>query len=281
MKARTKGNTERTARDKGLIRHEATQHHLSCRQIITKLDLPVHKTTVSRVLNGSAHIKWTKPKLKPKLTNQHEANRLEFAQKHMHWAKEWHHVIFSDEKKFNLDGPDCNSHYWHDLRNPEAIRSKRKFGGGTVMVWGAFSSYAKLAICWISTKMNSNNYCELLEDILIPHLEEHLDNLPVFQQDNASIHVSNYSKARFEHKEITVLEWPACSPDCNPIENLWGIMASKVYANGRQFSSVKDLKACIKECWQEIVTQTMKNLIDSMPKRIFELIKNQGGPTKY
>lgn len=281
FKVRTRGNSKLTARQKGQIRDEATKSHLSCRQIITKLDLPVHKSTVSRVLNASSHIKWTKPKPKPKLTSQHKINRLKFAQNHMHWTTEWHHVIFSDEKKFNLDGPDCYSHYWHDLRDKEAVRSKRNFGGQTQMVWGGFSYDSKLPICWISTKMNSTNYCDLLEDVLIPHLEEYQDDSAVFQQDNASIHVSRQSKAWFEAKEITVLEWPACSPDLNPIENLWGILASKVYANGRQFNNVKDLKACIRECWEQIDAQTIQNLVTSMPKRIFEVIKNKGGPTKY
>lgn len=281
IKKRTKGNSKLSARQKGQIQEEATKNHLNCRQIIAKLDLPVNKATVSRVLNESPHIKWTKPKPKPRLTPKHKVNRLQFAQSHMSWTEQWRQVIFSDEKKFNLDGPDCYSHYWHDLRDKDVTRSKRNFGGGTVMVWGGFSYNSKLPICWISTKMNSVNYCDLLEEVLVPFLEDHLDDEVIFQQDNASIHVSRQTKSWFEAKEIIVLEWPACSPDCNPIENLWGILASKVYANGRQFSTVHELKACIKECWEEINQETLKKLVDSMPKRIFEVIKNKGGATKY
>ena len=37
----------------------------------------------------------------------------------------------------------------------------------------------------------------------------------------------------FEKKQVKVLKWPARSPDLNPIQNLWSILAAKVYANGK------------------------------------------------
>lgn len=55
-------------------------------------------------------------KSKPNLTKKHKEARLKFAEEHMHWGDLWQNVIFSDEKKFNFDGPDCYSFYWHDLK---------------------------------------------------------------------------------------------------------------------------------------------------------------------
>ncbi|ETN79592.1 hypothetical protein NECAME_09732 [Necator americanus] len=43
-------------------------------------------------------------------------------------------VVFSDEKKFNLDGSDGSRHYWHDLRRNPICCSRRNFGGRSVMV---------------------------------------------------------------------------------------------------------------------------------------------------
>ena len=81
---------------------------------------------------------------KPRLTALHKKKILQFAKDHMHWIQEWQNVIFSDEKKFNLDGLDCYIYYWHHLDAKLVTRSKRNFGGGTVMVWGAFCYQRKL-----------------------------------------------------------------------------------------------------------------------------------------
>ena len=77
------------------------------------------------------------------------------------------------------------------------------------------------------------------------------------------------------------MEWPACSPDLNPIENLWGILSRKVYENGKQFEYTLDLKTLIREAWNVISIETIQNLVTSMSSRIFEVIKNSGSNTKY
>lgn len=199
----------------------------------------------------------------------------------MDFGEKWKYVVFSDEKKFNLDGPDGFSYYWHDLRKNNAPRLSRNFGGGSLMTWAAFCINGKTPICFISTKMKSINYTDLLEDVLIDFLENNLEDQVIFQQDNAPIHKSRETMAWFESKNIEVMRWPAYSPDLNPIENLWGILSRKVYENGRQFSSIQELRGEVNRCWQEIQPMTLQSLINSMPNRIFEVIKNHGGPTKY
>ncbi|GMF38838.1 unnamed protein product [Phytophthora lilii] len=59
----------------------------------------------------------------------------------------------------------------------------------------------------------------------------------VFQQDNASIHASRETKAFLQEQQVDTMVWPARSPDCNRIENVWSAMAARVYAHGRHSST--------------------------------------------
>ena len=50
-------------------------------------------------------------------------------------------VIFSDEKKFNLDGSDGLASYWRDLGKEPCYFLRRGFAGGSGMVGTAFSRF--------------------------------------------------------------------------------------------------------------------------------------------
>lgn len=85
----------------------------------------------------------------------------------------------------------------------------------------------------------------------------------------------------FEEHEVNLLDFPPRSPDLNPIENLWGLLARKVYSEGRHFQSKGDLISYIKQEWENLDQEILKNLIQSMPNRIYEVILKKGSYTKY
>nr|CAD2168795.1 unnamed protein product [Meloidogyne enterolobii] len=150
-----------------------------------------------------------------------------------------------DEKKWNCDGPDGLSSYWHDLRKEKRMFKKRGFGGGSLITWGAITKFGRLALVFVDGRMNSEAYQKLLTDNLLPLLHKFHRFKWLFQQDNASIHSSASTKRWFKENNVNVLDWPARSPDLNIIENVWGILARDVYENARQFDNVKLLREAI------------------------------------
>lgn len=55
--------------------------------------------------------------------------------------------------------------------------------------------------------MNSSEYQALLETELVPHLNEFQRLSFVFDQDNASVHVSQSAKLWLENHQIALLEY--------------------------------------------------------------------------
>ncbi len=82
-------------------------------------------------------------------------------------------------------------------------------------------------------------------------------------------------------KKIEYLDWPSVSTDLNPIENVWGIHVRRVYANGVRYKSVKELNEKIMLEWNKISLDELNKLVDSMPNRVIDVIKYNGGATKY
>ena len=175
-----------------------------------------------------------------------------------------------------MDGPDGNQFYWHDLRKEEEYFSKRPSGGGSIMIWAAFGYNRKTQIVFLKGRQKSEDYINVMRNHLLPNAENLAGENWIFKQDNASIHVSKYSKKWFSDQKINLVDWPTKSPDLNLIENLWGILLRKVYSNGRQFHSVPQLKAEIVKCWDEIPLETTQRLVDSMHQRIVKLLITNG-----
>ena len=268
--------------DSRRLLREASKGEKSAGTLTRELELPISKRRAQQILSGSPLLKYRKAKIAPPLTPMHREKRLQWARERAGWnMQKWGQVIFSDEKKFNLDGPDGLSYYWHDLRKDEKILSRRQMGGGSLMIWGAFSERGTSTLAIISGRQNSTKYIATLENYLLPFAEEMHSNGSQFQQDNASIHTSKLTDSWFTAKDIDVMIWPARSPDLNPIENVWGLLARAVYGGCRQFRTVDELRAAVLEEWAKLDRRYLYALVKSMHKRCLDVIEASGRKTLY
>jgi len=149
------------------------------------------------------------------------------------------------------------------------------------MVWAGFGYAGKSPLCFIPTRTNAEIYIELLETVLIEFAGDIYGDEWIFQQDNAPIYTARKTKDFRAASKKPLLQWPAISPDLNPIEDLWGILSNKVYKNDRQFDTVKILKKALIKEWDQINTTTLQNLTTSMPNRINKIFIKKGKHINY
>ncbi len=145
----------------------------------------------------------------------------------------------------------------------------------SVMVWGAMSSAGVGPLCFLRSKVNTAVYQEVLELFVLPAADQLYGDADfIFQQDLAPAHSAKATSTWFKDHGIPVLNWPANSPDLNPIENLWGIVKRKMrYARP---NNAEELKATIRATWALITPEQCHRPINSMPRRIAAVIQAKG-----
>ena len=98
---------------------------------------------------------------------------------------------------------------------------------------------------------------------------------------NCPIHTSASTRRWIFDHQLNVTDWPAKSPDLNPIENAWGYLVHHVYKDGKQYYSLNDLREAIIREWDGMAQDFIKKLIDSMPKRVAKVVEVNGKAIGY
>ena len=123
------------------------------------------------------------------------------------------------------------------------------------------------------TSVDSQSY---IANCLVPS-KKFLHKGKILQQDGARCHHSAETSKFFEENGIkTLQDWPPYSPDLNPIETLWAILAKRVSDMGPR--SEEKLIQFTKEVWDEIPQRLINRLSLSFRIRLLK-VKSKGGDT--
>ena len=224
-----------------------------------------------------------RPCTAPRLLRHHRRARRHWCRNVRRWTLiHWRRIWFSDESRFQLYRHDGRMRIYRRRNEryiPQCIRGVDRYGGGSVMVWGAISMNGRTNLVQVQGNLTAVRY---REEILSRHLVPVMDiRREIFQQDNAKPHTARLTMEYLANTNVTVLPWPSKSPDLNPIEHLWDLLDRRLRRRQRQPQTRQQLMDALQDEWRQIPQRQIRRLIQSMPRRIRAVLQAQGGNTRY
>ena len=216
------------------------------------------------------------------ITKKQRVDRLAFANYHIQANTDWSNAIFVDESSFYLD----NNYRWLWRKRgefeEELVQRRRPKYLKKVMLFGGISTKWKSPLISIDQSVDAINYVDEFVDNagIIPEMNKHYGYRNWFLvQDGATPHTSEETIDYLKTYCNVLDNWPANSPDFNPIENLWGIVKRRV--EELQPQSVDDLIKISFDTWENVTQQEIQNLISSVPNRLLACINANGMHSGY
>ncbi|GFS78609.1 transposable element Tcb1 transposase [Trichonephila clavipes] len=182
-----------------------------------------------------------------RLISRHRRDRREWATEHVNWRRnEWSNVLFSDESRFSVHPSNRRIFIWRECgsrNNLASVHECVRFGGGGVLVYGSISIDGHTDLYNIRDgTLTAHRYRdEILRPIVVPYAAAIGDDF-ILMDDNSRPHLANLVEDFLFGEGIVRMEWPASSPDMNPIEHVWDALGNEFLATNHPHKLSKNWK---------------------------------------
>ncbi|GFY10515.1 transposable element Tcb2 transposase [Trichonephila clavipes] len=246
---------------------------------------PISRFTVARRLHGGGLFARRPVRCVP-LTPAHRRRRSLWCREHRNWRdNECGRVLFTDESRFSLSSDYHRILIWRERgsrNHPSNIIERDKYGGRGVLVWGGIMLGSRTDLhLFDAGSVNGTRYCN---EILLPyvHLFRGAMGLQfLFMADNAPCHRTVAAEYLLESEDIERMNWPALSPDLNPIEHVWDFLGRRLAARTLQPVTIRELRLALQDEWAAMPQQLIDTLIFSMDSRCETCLLVRGDHIPY
>ncbi|GFX85134.1 transposable element Tcb2 transposase [Trichonephila clavipes] len=220
------------------------------------------------------------------LTPAHRRRRSLWCREHRNWRdNEWGRVLFTDESRFSLSSDSHRILIWRERESrnhPSNIIERDRYGARGVLVWGGimFGSRTDLHI-FDTGSVNGTRYCNeiLLQNVRLFRGAMGLQFL--FMDDNAPCHRTVAAEQLLESEDIERMDWPARSPDLNPIEHVWDFLGRRLAARTLPPVTIRELRLALQDEWAAMPLQLIDTLILSIGRRCETCLVVRGDHIPY
>ncbi|GFV17912.1 transposable element Tcb2 transposase [Trichonephila clavipes] len=232
---------------------------------------PISRFTVARSLHGGGLFArrpvWCVP-----LTPAHRRRRSLWCREHRNWRdNEWGRVLFTDESRFSLSSDSHCILIWRERgspNHPSNIIERDRYGGRGVLVWGGIMLGSRTDLhIFDAGSVNGTRYCN---EILLPYVRLFRGAMGLqflFMDDNAPCHRTVAAEQLLESEDIERMDWPARSPDLNPIEHVWDFLRRRLAARTLPPVTIRELQLALQDEWAAMPQQLIDTLILSKGRR--------------
>ncbi|GFU80137.1 transposable element Tcb2 transposase [Trichonephila clavipes] len=103
----------------------------------------------------------------------------------------------------------------------------------------------------------------------------------LFMDDNAPCHRTVAAEHFLESEDIERMDWPARSPDLNPIEHVWDFLGRRLAARTLPPVTIRELRLALQDEWAAMPQQLIDTLILSMGRRCETCLAVRGDHIPY
>ncbi|KFM59374.1 Transposable element Tcb1 transposase, partial [Stegodyphus mimosarum] len=186
------------------------------------------------------------------LTPTHRRRRSLWCREHRNRRdNEWERVLFTDESRFSLSSDSHRILIWRKRRSrshPSNITERDRYGGGGVLVWRGIMLGSRTDLhSFDAGSVNGTRYCN---EILLPYVRLFRAAVGpefLFMDDNAQCHRTVAAEQILESEDIERMDWPARSPDLNPIEHVWDFLGRRLAARTLPPVTILELQLALED----------------------------------